>query len=637
MTHPDGRILRRAAVLLTALTVVAGGLSSCSSKPKHAAAPTSSAPSAVTEQSSVGSAAAPTATTPASAAATTAASTAAATTALAQAGIATVADETTTTPTVPVTGRVLMRFTAPQVQAMALQSADHGGILGSALDAAVQEPTSDVPMSYLLAAWVDTATSPGAAMVRAQMGPQNWQQAPSIVFPSIALPLFVSDVIAAAPAATGPVSASASQAAFHMGVDTPCSLVSGFIQGVIDTVFNALTLNAPSGGSIGATIGGFFVSIWNEAVSLAQQALNGLITAVTAPVVHTIEVVAGAAAVIAEVASYLSPWSVQVVAQPGSISAGGSGTFVGHVDSGPGADYPSSVSDCASALNVTLPSLSAGGADATWTLSGPLQASGSTSVVLDHNASSTLAYTSSAAAVPATCVPGSTTPNSAGSAQLSVKRPAINDLNTLANNMLTSGLGAAGGIVGPIVTSILQPLIAAVLGQLDSLTQTIGTGSVAIEHPASGGASCSPSPSATSSPGSSAVCLIGVWRLTDQTINGNSRGGAGAVFTYNADGTGSVNYTGSAVVQSVPPGNGIQYEGLSTIKFTNSNPTGSSGTINQTILTSDVTADNEGQVSHLPSGVSSTLAWTCTGNTATLTADLGGGFTESWHIARTGG
>jgi hypothetical protein len=579
-------------------------------------------------------------------------SVAAATALLAGSGIATVPDESSSTPMAAVTGRERMRFTQAQVRAMALQVADHGGVLGSALDVATTTRPGDVPVSYLLAAWVSTGTSSGAVAVRDAMGAQDWTGAPSLVFPTIALPLFVSDVITATPTRGAPPSSAQSSVyrkatagpeiesvALRANVTTgPCTLVSSFIQGVVNTVFNALSITAPSGAGVGASIGGFFVGIWNVAVALAQQAVQGLIKAVTGPVVAAIQSVAGAVAVISEVASYLSPWSVQVTADPTSIAAGDTGSFTGVVDGGSGgADYPAAITDCASGLGLTLPSLSAGGADATWSLGGQLQASDDTSVTLDRNASTKINFSSSKASSADCNAPAGS--GSTGSGELTVTRPAVKDLQTLVNSMITTGLGVAGSVVGPIVQAILQPIVGAIIAKLDALTQTVGTGYVAITGQQS--STCAsptpPSPSPTTSATATAVCLVGAWRTTQFVYNGHDVGGAGSTTTFNAGGTGTLDYTGSAPDHiSIAT---YQYQGSESFRYVLTDPTGTTGSFTLTSVSGDVSAivTTPGGATSvpLPGDAAESGTWTCDGNEASTTESVAAaGVTHTTEMAR---
>jgi hypothetical protein len=415
---------------------------------------------------------------------------------LAADGIATVTDEKSSSPLVPVTGAVRVTFTEPQVRAMALQAADGNGITGSVLNDSMKLPTDYPPFAYLLAAWISTSGTPAAKEILSVMGTQKWSDAPHLVFPTIALPLFAADVIAAspvpspAPSSSGltdgaPVSGTGvgsgvTEASFvHSGIlDAPCSTVSNFIQSVLSSVFSALQVGTSS--SDGA-VGGFFKSIWNGAVSLAGAAIQGLVKVITGTVLNAIKSVAGTAVVIAQVVSYLKPWSVKVSVDPSSVNAGAGGTFTAAVDTGTGdLSYPPAITDCASSsgLNLTLPALTAADASGTWALSGPITTSDSTSVTMDSHGKSSLAFTSSKD--DSSACGADAAADQAGVAKITVTRPGVESLKDLATSMLTNGLGLAGSIVGPILTSILDPILDSVLSNLSALTDVIGAGTVTI-------------------------------------------------------------------------------------------------------------------------------------------------------------
>jgi hypothetical protein len=370
--------------------------------------------------------------------------------ALASAGIATVADEKSKTPVVSVTGSVRLMFTIAQVRAMTLEAADHGGISGAQLDATAPLPANYPPFAYLLAAWVKDAKTPGATLVRTVMGSQAWTDAPTIVFPTIALPLFTADVISSLPAPTGQssglggnsptASGLATEAAFiYSDADTGvfssiCSSASGFIQGVLNSVITALQFSTPGTGGVG----GFFKTVWNGAIGLAQQAIQGLVTAITGPVLNAIKTVAGTAAVIAQIVSYLKPWSVKVIADPASVNAGSGGTLTATVDTGTGgADYPSTVKDCASALGITLPALTAADAKGSWELSGAISTSDDTAVTLDDHSASSISFNSDKSQSGATC-DGSGEAVKTGNARITVTRPDTDGLKELATSLLTN-------------------------------------------------------------------------------------------------------------------------------------------------------------------------------------------------------
>jgi hypothetical protein len=425
-------------------------------------------------------------------------------------GIATVASATATAPLVPVSGAVHIRFTEVQVEGMAEQVADHGGATGETLDQADPLPAKDPPVAYLLAAWASKEKTPGALAARKILGAQDWRQADRIVFPSAVLPLFVTDVLRADPprgrsstavdradvARADVARAGVARAALLPAglVDAGCSTASNFVQSVLQTVFSALQLTSPSGTGLGSAIGGFFTGIWNGALGLVQKGLGTVITTLTAPVLAAIKSIAGAVAVVAQVASDLTPWSVSVIADPPEITAGSGGAFNAAVNAGVG-EYPPAVTDCANALGITLPKLTASGAKGTWALGGATPAS-PTDVTLDASGTTTLTYTTPAPVTQSSC--GSSVPGIyQATAELTVSRPGVENLKDLATSLLTNGLGKAGSVVGPIVASVLDPVLSSVLGQLDNLTQVTGTGTVVIKEQTSGGAPCPTSSSTT--------------------------------------------------------------------------------------------------------------------------------------------
>jgi hypothetical protein len=415
---------------------------------------------------------------------------------LAADGISTVANEKSTSPLVRVTGPVRMTFTEPQVHAMTLQAADGNGITGTALDDSMRLPAHYPPFAYLLASWVSTSSTPAAKEILSVMGKQKWSDAPKLVFPTVALPLFAADVIAASPVPSptpsstrstngAPASGAdsdvvATEASFVRDgiLDAPCSTVSNFIQSVLSSVFSALQVGTSSSDS---PVGSFFKGIWNGAVALAGAAIQGLVKVITGAVLNAIKSVAGTAVVIAQVVSYLKPWSVKVSSDPSSVDAGAGGTFTAAVDTGTGAlSYPSAITDCASSsgLNLTLPALTAADASATWALSGSISAADSTSVTMDDHGKSTLAFTSSKD--DSAACGGAASADQTGVANITVTRPGVESLKDLATTMLTNGLGLAGSIVGPILTSILDPILDSVLSNLSALTDVIGAGTVTI-------------------------------------------------------------------------------------------------------------------------------------------------------------
>ena len=596
----------------------------------------------------------------------TAASVGSAESVLAADGIATVADESSTTPLVGVSGAVRMRFTQAQVRALALQAADGGGITGSTLDAAVNLPAPDPSFSYLLASWISTSSTPAAAAMRSMMGSQDWAQAPKLVFPAVTLPLFVADVIGAAPAAAGSSSGTSftlpnaggggsgmvveSAGFVRDGVfSAPCSTASNFIQGVLNTVFSALQLTAPSGTGLGSTVGGFFVGIWNGALSLAQKAAQGLISALTGPVLAAIKAAAGAAAVISQISAYLNPWSVKVTADPGSLDPGGQGSFAATVDAGlGGADYPAAVTDCAGALGITLPPLTAADASATWDLTGPLSTDADTSVTLDSQGSSTLAVTATQPSADDSCADSGNDSGSTGVGRITVTRPGLDHLQQLATSMLTNGLGAAGSVIGPIVQSVLAPMLDTVLGQLNGLTQVIGAGTVTVNAPTpSDGCTPTPTPTPTATANAeTAACIVGTWTTTDwtSTYAANERGLSGAKWTLTADGAWSEQFDGSSPMLNVGGSKTVTYTGTATgtVQLSGDSATATTGTWKDSNIQGVITGSfSDGSVKAYPYSewgwAPASGTWSCSGNSMSVTYAESTGSTATVTLSRIGG
>ena len=581
----------------------------------------------------------------------TAASTGNAEQVLASAGIATVSDEKATAPIVGVTGTVRLTFTAAQVRGMTLEAADHGGISGATLDSTTNVASNIPPFAYLLAAWVKDAQTPGAMAMRKVMGTQTWTDAPQIVFPTIALSLFTADVVSALPAAADDSSGQGStgvsavrEAAFiQSGVTTGifssvCTTVSGFIENVLNSVFSALQFNNTSTSGIGS----FFGTIIQGAVGLARGAIQGLLSVVTAPVLSAIKTIAGTAAVVAQVVSYLKPWSVGVVADPSSVNAGDGGSLTATVDAGlGGADYPSTIKDCASAIGVTLPALSAANAKGVWDLSGAISTSDDTGVTLDDQSKSTISFTSSKSTSGSACV-GTDQAERVGTARITVTRPDTDGIKELASSLLTHGLGIAGSIIGPVISLILSPIIDQVLSTVKALTDVSGAVSVTVVEPASqsesgcdNGGSADSTPKPSKSP--AAACMVGTWTVTDGELelpSGTLSGMAGAVWTITNEGKLTEDFDGSKPIDV--QGTLADYAGTQVETLTLPSASATSGDLLESAeLSSTITFGGHalgGQPFHNSVGTKAGT-WSCSGNSMTISSQTSFS-TEVFHFAR---
>jgi hypothetical protein len=76
---------------------------------------------------------------------------------------------------------------------MAVETVDGGGLSGAEIDSLAPVPAHVLPVYYLLAAYVSAGQTAGARQIRVLMGRQDWRHPSSIVFPTLALALLISD------------------------------------------------------------------------------------------------------------------------------------------------------------------------------------------------------------------------------------------------------------------------------------------------------------------------------------------------------------------------------------------------------------------------------------------------------------
>lgn len=159
---------------------------------------------------------------------------------LAAAGVATVADESATSPLVPVSDRVALTVTKFQAGVFAAETVAHAGILGADLDEALPLPQGVPPVAFLIGAWADQGADATAQAASRLLGKPDWQHAEQVVFPTETLALFVADALAhagqpatgaATPASTGsgsdPGSTSSDSTAAAIGTGSLSGVVSG--------------------------------------------------------------------------------------------------------------------------------------------------------------------------------------------------------------------------------------------------------------------------------------------------------------------------------------------------------------------------------------------------------------------------
>ena len=490
-------------------------------------------------------------------------------TALAAAGVATVADETTTSPAVPVTGSQVLTVTAWQVANLNAEAAGHGGITGGDLDAMLPMPATAPAFADIIGGWVIADGDPTATAAGALLGNPDWTHPDQVVFPTAVLTLFEADLLQhvsasstaasqpASPAVSQPASPSVSQpaslfvsqpaspgagepaspvasqpaspaaseagsAAWHGNalhvedasiVTAPCSTVSNFVDGVLDKVFSLLKVNPTDvsnfvngvvgGGVLGAIAGGvagFLTGFWNHAVDLAEQAVKGVLKALTQPVLNAMALVIGGVAVISMIRSYLQQWTAGVAADP----AGNTFPVEPTVNKGNVAvsidtnaeiqDWPPQMVDCASAAGVTLPTLAKAGSPVTWTVEPQepgLITPGTLTGNLDANLTQTLTYVTGnedAKTHKGTLVSPTVT------ASVRVRRTEVEQLRNFVTAYIT---GKVPAIVAPVLNPILTAYIELATEYLDKITAVTGTTTFVVSHHVPN--TPSPSPTTTSS------------------------------------------------------------------------------------------------------------------------------------------
>ena len=300
---------------------------------------------------------------------------------LASSGVGVFADAAAVAPMLPVKEPTSpLRLLRWQARNLALEASASSGVGGQELESLTPLPDGAPPISFLVAAYVSRGDTPGARFAQALLGKQDWHHPSPIVFPSLVLDLFVSDSARAAGAAAASGPQAPPTASTQIGRDDDlklvaavgiCSLLAGFLNGILVTVFNALTITGATG------IGGFFASLWNAAVSFAQGVINGLVATLTAPILNLVRSAIGVVGALSMATSLLRQWRVRFDAEPfqnhfavGS-EAEQTGSLKLRIDNSEFGDWPADVVDCAAQVGMELPSLTASkNAHIDWEVSG---------------------------------------------------------------------------------------------------------------------------------------------------------------------------------------------------------------------------------------------------------------------------
>jgi len=395
----------------------------------------------------------------------------------ASAGIGTYVSPTSPEPMQAVTGSGPLKILEWQASNLAREASAGGGYAGARLDALAPLPKESPPLSFLIAAYVQSGPTRGAELSRRIMGEQDWRQAPALVFPNSVLMLFASD--AAAPAGASQLTPIAATRL----LDTPsgiCSALATWVSEVIAGLFDALKVDTSGGG-----VGGFLGSIWNTAIDLLQGAVQGLAAALTAPILAVIKTALAVIGTLSMAASLLHPAAVSVTANPDPNSfgidpaAGNDGSFTTTVKTG-ATDWPADLLDCAQQAGVTLPNpQSINGSPIQWTTTGFPQLGLETGHdnTVDDNGRAGLNFRTNTEsqddADQGAVIQGTVT------ADVSVSR---NDVKDLQNLLATLLFATIPGPAGPIVNAVLAQLTQPVFDALTALVAAVGSGAVTVIH-----------------------------------------------------------------------------------------------------------------------------------------------------------
>jgi len=291
---------------------------------------------------------------------------------LASAGIGVYDTFDASDPITAVTGDVSpVQLQQDQLAGFAAELQSGGGVTGGQLDDLVAMPEGAPPFSYLVAGWVSGYNSPEAAQALALLGgadAHDWTHPATIMFPNLVLMLFVSNIAREAGAEAGTTSYQPIQGAlvaYPIADGTLCSGLSGWINGVLDSIFNSIKIDDDS------WVPTIIKDIWNLAVDLAKGVVAGLISILGGAVVSAIKLALGIAGTLSLMASYMKPWVVTLAAQPASdhLKHDGEATHKGDVTAtvkASGASWAPAIVDCAKLAGIDLPSASTEGKPVTW-------------------------------------------------------------------------------------------------------------------------------------------------------------------------------------------------------------------------------------------------------------------------------
>lgn len=239
-----------------------------------------------------------------------------------------------------------------QLETMEFELEGGGGYVGSQLDRVTGAP-GGLPISYLLAGWMDSGVTANAEAAADLMGDQRWEVAPSLAFPNAVLVLFVADamqeLVSQEALVPGVVQVSTAQS----GV---CSTLAGWVKSALDFIFNSLKVDVEGSGFFS-----WLGVIWNAAVDLARATVEGVVETLTRPVISLIQDALAVVGAVSMAGSLLSRWwidvepSTQSFPLPTGDEPPREEVFTARVDTKIDFAWDDYIVDCARVANLDLP------------------------------------------------------------------------------------------------------------------------------------------------------------------------------------------------------------------------------------------------------------------------------------------
>jgi hypothetical protein len=421
---------------------------------------------------------------------------------LAEAGVAVYESAADAEPLVAVADPGPVSLLMSQVRPMVREAMLGGGVLGLDLDALVTDrPISGTedsaefafdddlpeidgkaffPPSMLVASYISTVDTPGAALVRRFRPDIAIDQAATQQIPSLGMMLFAAEVARDHAASAGLTAVGVRALVPASAQGGICTQIQSFVENTINSLFSALTVDLGTSPELMV-----LSNIINGIILGAKIPLKAALESVTKPVLDIIRDIAGVIGMAATVVSAIRPWTLQLDPEPRATrlaigaEAGLPGVVNAHVDLGGFDEWPVDIADCAAASGVPLPPLKPENARCSWVVIGSrpdLVSPDELPAALDKDAKATLkyhTYSESEDVAKGRLVTGWVQVTAI------VARPEIDDLKKTVANLLFAQLPA---IVNQFVRPILGPVVDQLLGKLASLTDSRTTTMFAVTY-----------------------------------------------------------------------------------------------------------------------------------------------------------